>query len=517
MSTRTRTQNSILNIITGLGGYVINTILGFVCRIVFIRCLTAEYLGISGLFTNILTMLSLAELGIGNAIVFALYKPLAIKDESKIASLMRYYAKAYRIIGIVVAIFGLCMIPFLGVVIKDPPNIKENLYVIYLIYLFNTSSSYFFSYKSSLIMADQKNYIVTGLNYIITILQSIVQMIYLFVTKEYMGYLIIQTIGVFTYNLIISHIANKKYPYIKNKDVKKLKEDEQKGLISNIKALTIIKLSGLLVNNTDNIIITYFNGLATVGISSNYTLLSTTLNSLLNQVFNGITASVGNYNAVESDEKKLELFNFINLVNFWLFAWATIGIVVMSTDIVNICFGENYILPFNIPCIIAINFYMIGMQDAVWTYKTTMGIFRKGRYVLILTAILNLIFSIVLGSKLGLFGILFATTISRLFTNTWYDPYIVFKYGLNKSFKVYLKKYIKYFFILLMTTVVTFFISNIIKLPLWMRIIYKFIICCTIPNSIFLLCFYKTKEFKKLCSKIFIITKSILSKLKSNH
>ena len=366
-------------------------------------------------------------------------------------------------------------------------------------------------------MADQKNYIVTGLNYIITILQSIVQMIYLFVTKEYMGYLIIQTIGVFTYNLIISHIANKKYPYIKNKDVKKLKEDEQKGLISNIKALTIIKLSGLLVNNTDNIIITYFNGLATVGISSNYTLLSTTLNSLLNQVFNGITASVGNYNAVESDEKKLELFNFINLVNFWLFAWATIGIVVMSTDIVNICFGENYILPFNIPCIIAINFYMIGMQDAVWTYKTTMGIFRKGRYVLILTAILNLIFSIVLGSKLGLFGILFATTISRLFTNTWYDPYIVFKYGLNKSFKVYLKKYIKYFFILLMTTVVTFFISNIIKLPLWMRIIYKFIICCTIPNSIFLLCFYKTKEFKKLCSKIFIITKSILSKLKSNH
>lgn len=153
-------------------------------------------------------------------------------------------------------------------------------------------------------------------------------MIYLFVTKEYMGYLIIQTIGVFTYNLIISHIANKKYPYIKNKDVKKLKEDEQKDLISNIKALTIIKLSGLLVNNTDNIIITYFNGLATVGISSNYTLLSTTLNSLLNQVFNGITASVGNYNAVESDEKKLELFNFINLVNFWLFAWATIGIVV---------------------------------------------------------------------------------------------------------------------------------------------------------------------------------------------
>lgn len=517
MATKSRTQNSILNIITGLGGYVINTVLGFVCRIVFIRCLTAEYLGINGLFTNILTMLSLAELGIGNAIVFALYKPLATNDESKIASLMKFYAKAYRIIGIVVAIFGLCMIPFLGVVIKEPPNIKENLYIIYLIYLFNTSSSYFFSYKTSLIMADQQNYIVTGLNYIITILQSIVQMIYLFTTKEYMGYLIIQTIGVFTYNLIISHIANKKYPYIKNKDVKKLKEDEQKGLISNIKALTIIKLSGLLVNNTDNIIITYFNGLSTVGISSNYTLLSTTLNSLLNQIFNGITASVGNYNAVESDEKKLELFNFINLVNFWLFAWATIGIIVMSTDIVNICFGSNYILPFNIPCIIAINFYVIGMQDAVWTYKTTLGLFRQGRYLLIFTAVLNLIFSILLGSKWGLFGILFATTISRLFTNTWYDPYVVFKYGLNRSFKIYLEKYIKYLFILMITTIITFFISNITKLPLGLKIIYKLGICCIIPNAIFLLCFYKTKEFENLCSRICIIIKPIFNKLKSNN
>lgn len=511
MSTRTRTQNSILNIVTGLGGYVINTILGFVCRIVFIRCLTAEYLGISGLFTNILTMLSLAELGIGNAIVFALYKPLAIKDESKIASLMRYYAKAYRIIGIVVAIFGLCMIPFLGVVIKDPPNIKENLYVIYLIYLFNTSSSYFFSYKSSLIMADQKNYIVTGLNYIITILQSIVQIIYLFITKEYMGYLIIQTIGVFTYNLIISYIANKKYPYIKNKNILPLDKKELKSLTSNIKALTIWKLSGLLVNNTDNIIITYFSGLATVGLSSNYTLLSTTLNSLLNQIFNGITASVGNYNALESKEKKVELFNFINLVNFWLFGWATLGIIIMSTDIVKLCFGKDYVLPFNIPFIIGINFYMVGMQNAVWTYKNTMGLFRQGRYLLILTAILNLSISMLLGRKMGLFGILLATAISRLCTNTWYDPYIVFKYGLDKNPKLYFKKYMYYFCILLITIIFSIYLINIIKLPFFQKFIVKFFICCIMPNSIFILIFYNTKEFKYL-RKLFINIKNGIKK-----
>ena len=496
MAAKSRTHNSILNIVTGLGGYVINTVLGFLCRIVFIRCLSAEYLGISGLFANILTMLSLAELGIGSAIVFALYKPLAENDESKIASLMRYYAKAYRIIGIVVAIFGLCMIPFLGFVIKNPPHIKENLYAIYLLYLFNTSSSYFFSYKSSLIMADQQNYIVTGLNYIVTILQSIIQMGYLLLTKEYMGYLIIQTIGVFTYNLIISHIANKKYPYIKNKNILPLDKNEQKSLTSNIKALTIWKLSSLLVNNTDNIIITYFSGLATVGISSNYTLLSNTLNSLLNQIFNGISASVGNYNAIESNEKKIKLFNNINLLNFWLFGWATVGIIVLSGDIVKLCFGENYVLPFNIPCIIGINFYMVGMQNAVWTYKNTIGLFRQGRYLLIVTAILNLVFSILLGSEWGLFGILLATSISRLLTNTWYDPYVVFKYGLNTSPKIYLKKYIYFLILLIITIIVSLYLCSFIEFNTILDIINKFIICIIRPNLIFLLAFYKKDEFK---------------------
>ena len=496
MVTKSRIQNSILNIVTGLGGYIINTVLGFVCRIVFIRCLTAEYLGINGLFTNILTMLSLAELGNGNAIIFALYKPLATNDESKIASLMRFYTKAYKIIGVVVGIFGLCMIPFLGIVIKNPPNIKENLYIIYLIYLFNTSSSYFFSYKSSLIMADQKNYIVTGLNYIITTLQSMVQMVYLLITREYMGYLIIQTIGIFTYNLIISHVANKQYPYIRNRDILPLDKKERKSLTSNIKALTIWKLSGLLVNNTDNIIITYFSGLVTVGLSSNYTLLSTTLSSLLNQIFNGITASVGNYNAIESNNKKVQLFNNINLLNFWLFGWATIGIIVLSEDIVKLCFGANYVLPFNIPFIIGINFYMVGMQDAVWTYKNTMGLFRQGRYLLIVTAALNLIFSILLGNKWGLFGILLATSISRLVTNIWYDPYVVFKYGLNISPKIYYKKYIYFFIILMITLLVNVYLCSIIHFNNLLNLVDKFLICIIVPNLIFLTIFYKKEEFK---------------------
>ena len=176
-------------------------------------------------------------------------------------------------------------------------------------------------------MAAQQNYIVTATNYAVTVLQSILQIVWLFATHEYIGYLIIQCIGGFVYNITISTIASKKYPYIKSRCIRPLKKEERNRLTKNVRALVIWKLCGLLVNSTDNVIITYFSGLAITGLSSNYTLLSTTLNSLLSQIFNGITASVGNLNASESREKKLNIFNVLNLANFWFFGWAAIGIL----------------------------------------------------------------------------------------------------------------------------------------------------------------------------------------------
>lgn len=495
MGKKTRTEYSILNIVTGLGGYAVNTIIGLVCRMIFTRTLSADYLGVSGLFTNILTMLSLAELGIGSAIVYALYKPLATEDHDKVASLVKFYGKCYQVIGIVVAVVGVLLMPFLNLLITEQPAIKESLYLIYGIYLFNTASTYFFSYRSSLLMAAQQNYIVTGINYVITIVQSILQMIWLLCTHEYLGYLIIQSIGTLVYNFTVSHIAKQKFPYIIGDSIKPLEKKEKNGLIRNIRALVVWKLSGLLVNSTDNIIITYFNGLAAVGLSSNYTLLSTTLNSLLNQFFNGITASVGNLNAIESKEKKMSMFYSINLANFWLFGWASIGIFVVSTDIVHLLFGENYILPISIPFVIALNFYMVGMQSAVWTFKNTLGLFRPGRYLLIVTAVINLVCSIWLGKIWGLFGILFATAISRALTNTWYDPYAVFRYGFQESSVPYFTRYIKYGCILFITGGICYEICSFLEYSLLLNVVLKFIICCIVPNVIFLICFRKTEEF----------------------
>lgn len=505
-----RTANSIRNILTGFMGQGIQLILGFVNRLVFIRCLNAEYLGVNGLFTNILSMLSLAELGIGTAIVYELYRPLAEKDEKKIASLMRFYQKAYCGIGLLIAVAGMCVIPFLNIMIAEPPKINENLVLIYCIFLFNTASSYFFSYKSSILTADQKNYLVVGINYIIVFVQSILQIIILLVTRNFILYLICQSVGTLTYNVIISRVADKRYPSIRGKNIQPLDEDSRKGLFKNIKALIIIKIGGVLVNSTDNIIISSIKGLAATGLNSNYTLLLNTLNSILQQIFNGITASVGNVNAVETNEKKKKMFKIINFLNFWLFAWCTIAFIILANSIVSICFGTRYILGQNIVIISAINFYVVGMQNAVWTYKTTMGLFDYGKYLVVGTGVINIILSIILGQKWGLFGILLATFISRIVTNVWYDPYAVLKYGFKDNPMEYFGIYIKYLIVGVMTFTITRICASIITGNMLVMFIWKLIICILIPNILFIIIFCRQEEFIYLKEK----SKGIVNKLK---
>ena len=274
----------------------------------------------------------------------------------------------------------------------------------------------------------------------------------------------------------------------------------------------VIKLSGTLVNNTDNMIITYFGGLITVGYASNYILLSSTLNSLLNQVFNGVNASVGNFNAVKGDNDKLNLFNEINFANFWLFGWAAIGIFVVSSDIVRLLFGQEYVMDISIPLAIALNFYIMGMQSTVWTFKNTLGLFRPGRYLLILTAMINLLCSIWWGNLWGLLGIYLATAASRLLTNVWYEPYAVFKYGFREKVWSYYKSYGEYAAILVVTAAVCYFVCREIQLTALANVLLKFLICCIVPNLIFFLCFRNRDEFQYFKNLLLRIARKVFSK-----
>jgi len=516
MANHTRTEYSFINMAASLGGYVLNILLSFICRIVFVHQLNAEYLGINGLFSNILSMLSLAELGIGSAMIYALYKPVAEDNHRKVASYMRVYGKAYKVIGIVIAIVGLILTPFLNLLIKDPPNIPENITVIYLIFLFSTVSSYFYSYRSSILIAHQENYIVLAISYIIVIIQDLAQISVLVLFKNYMMYLILQVIFVLLTNILISKAAQKKYPYIDDKNAEKLSKSETKTLIKNIKALTVTKLSGVLVNNTDNIVITYFNGLIATGVVSNYTLITNTINSLANQVFTSISASLGNLNAIGSEDHKYEVFKALNLANFWLYGWASIGIICLSNDIVALFFGNSYVMNIQIPIILAINFYMLGMQCVVGLYKSTMGLFRYGQYVLLFTAALNLLGDIILGKYWGVFGIFLATALSRVCTNTWYEPYVVFKYGFHKKFSSYIKRYLFYLGLLVAICAICYFTDSLLHLSLIPRLIIKVLLCIVIPNALFILCFRRLSEFQYLVCAINGLKQKLMARIKGH-
>lgn len=502
MKQRSRTEYSLINMLTGVAGYGINTVMGFICRIIFVRTLATDYLGINGLFTNILSMLSLAELGISSAIVYALYKPLAENDEAKIASIMNYYRKAYMAIGCFVAVMGLALMPFLDLIITDPPAIKESIYLLYLLYLTSTTISYFFSYRQSLLTAAQRQYIVSGYNYVITIAQSVLQTIYLLATHEYIGYLLIQIAGGITYNVWVSAKAAKDYPYIKDRNAEPLSKEERKSLFRNIKALAINKVSGVLVNSTDNIAITYFTGLNSVGFASNYTLFSNTLNSLITMVFNSLTGSVGNFNASTDEENQYRFFKSLTTANFWLYGWAGIGMTFVSGDLVSWFYGSAYVLPLGVPLLLALNFYTIGVIHACYTFKSTLGLFRYGQYILLFTGIINLVLDVLLGKIWGVTGIYLATLIARLCTNLWYEPYAVYRYGFHKPFRFYIRDYCKNTIVLLLAGVPCWAVCDSFHFYAPVNALLKAIVCTVIPNSVFYLSFHKTEEGQYLLDRV---------------
>ena len=495
---RSRSEFASLNVIVGVGGYAINALLALACRMVFTRFLSQDYLGLASLLTSYLSMLSLVELGIGGAIVYALYRPIAENDEEKIKTLIRFYRNIYFGIGGLIAAVGVASLPFLDVIVGDAGTVGGNLYLIYCIYLFNTASGYFFSYRGVIVIATQRSYITTGLSYLTSYLQNIVQAIVLIATSDFILYLAVQTFFTQLYNVLIFIISGRMFPFLKSRNVDSLPKDERNRLLRDVKALAISKFGGVLVGDTDYIVITFFKGLAVNGLVSNYTLVSGMVSSLMAQVFNSLTASVGNLCVSRDVKKQLETFESINLANFMLFGWFALLVCFTSTDLVVLFFGDSYKMPQEIPLIIALNFYMVGMQDAVWTFKAAKGLFRYGQYLLLLTALINLGLDLLLGYYMGVVGVLVASAIARGLTNTWYDPYAVYKYGFKTSPVRYLKKYLNYLLVIVFCGFVCGVLCSYVELGCIGNLVTKGLICTLVFSLVFFLCFRSTRSFKSL-------------------
>ena len=502
MKQRSRTENSIINSAMSIVTQVLTVVLNFAVKTVFIKMLNDEYLGVNGLFTNIITMLSLADLGIGIAIPYSLYKPLAKKDEHKINVLMNFYKKVYTIIGIAVLLIGLSLTPFLGLIIKDIPKNVPHLSLIYILFVIHSASSYFFVYKKFLIDSDQKGYITSRIIFTFSTLLSIIQIILLVTTKNYILFLLSSIILVIIQNIYISSKANKLYPFIKNKTDEKLEKEDMEGIKKNVSSLFIYKVGTVIMNGTDNIIISKFIGLIIVGFYSNYVLIINSITTVLNQIFNAITSSIGNLVVTTNKKRSKEVYDNLNFANFWLYALFGVCIIVLINPFINIWIGKKYVMGFSIVFLLVLNFYVLGMQSVTNSFRNAYGLFWIAKYRPIIMVIINIVISVVLVQFIGIEGVLIGTLISRLLTTAWLDPYIVHKYGFEISPKSYYVDYLKYLVIFTAISIIlNYFVSMIAINNIFILILIAILVVISV-NVILVLLFFKTSEFNYFYDKI---------------
>ncbi len=496
MKLDTRSKKTTVNAISNIINKVVIAICGFIVRTILINTLGKEYLGINGLFSSIISMLSLADLGIGIALPFSLYGPLAKEDNRKIMALMNLYSKIYTIIGVTVFVLGISLLPFLDNIVNTDINI-ENLHFIYVLFVINSSISYFWVYRRTLITADQKGYIINNVSNIVKIILMIAQIIILLLFKNYILYFSTNIIFAVIENLIISTKCTKLYPYLKNNDKEiKLNKTEIKEIWKNSYALIFYKICNVVIGSTDNIMINCFCGIVTVGIYSNYLLIIDTIQSVTNQVFNALTSSIGNLVSSESKEKSYQVFNTLNFFCFSVFGICSICLLYLSNDFINIWIGNDYILPIQTVIVIVINFYLIGCQSVTSAYRTAYGLFWQGRYRPIIGVIVNIIASIALGKYMGLIGVLLGTTISRVSVLIWYDALIVHKYGFEKSIKPYYKQYIYFFIVFIIMTIIEYPISKLIYVNSYIMFVVKTMALIGITIVVLFVLFHNKSEYR---------------------
>ncbi|WP_278841079.1 lipopolysaccharide biosynthesis protein [Holdemania filiformis] len=503
MRAESRTKNSLINAITAMAGQGISLIISFVTRIIFIQQLGNVYLGINSLFTNIVGLLSLAELGIGSSINYSLYKPLANKNIEKIKSLMNLYKKVYYAIGTIIMLIGIAMMPFLDFFMKNTEtNSVPNLQVIFLLFVLNSAVSYFYSFKRALIISDQKRYIATIYRYAFYILMNFAQIFVLIVTQNFILYLILALLCTIFENLCVSHKANRMYPYLKDRKIEKLKQSDATEIKKNTLALLFHKIGSSVVNSTDNILISKIVGIVVVGIYSNYLLITNALNIVIAQFFTALTASLGNLAVTETTKKSEEIFYEIFFLNFCIVCIISISIFSTIDLLIESWFGYDMILDRGVLICIIINFYLYQIRRTVLTYRDAYGLFWYDRYKALIEAFINLLVSVILGWRIGLIGIFIGTIISTLLTSIWIEPYVLFKYGFNHSGKKYYLTLIIYTIFTALVCMLCESIIKIMNLCGFLGFIIGVIICTLLVSGLIILAFSHTNEFKSLKKKI---------------
>lgn len=499
-STMGRVRQAEKNIFFGYISNFIIMIMGLLQRTVFIMVLDRELLGVNSLYTDILSVLSLAELGIGSALNYSLYKPVANNDQGKIKSYMRLYKRAYLAIAGVIAIIGLAIVPFLPHLIKGSGDISvSDLTLYYLIFLFNTVITYFVAYKYSLANAQQRNYIQTNIATITKIVTVLAQIIMLLVTKNFLLFLLTQSAVELLQKIFVSIYFNRLYPYLRDKDVAKLDKEETDVVVTKTKALMFHKIGDVARLSTDSIIITYFMNVDWVGIVSNYTLVITYAANYISVIFNSVISGFGNLVATESKGKQYTMFKVYRFFACWLYGFAAVGFWLLLTPLITgIWLDESWTLGQIVLTLMLIDFYFKGGRVVLVNFKIAAGIFEQDKYLSLIQGVINLVLSIIGIRYIGLAGVYVGTVVSGVIANI-IQPVIVYRDCFSQDVWSYFKDSMKYIGAILGVTILMIPVKAVLLAQVnIVTFILMAVVITLVYNIVFFLLFRKTREFEYL-------------------
>lgn len=494
-----RVRYTAKNIVFGYISNLTYLVLGFALRTVFLDRIGETLIGVNGLYTGILSVVSLAELGIGTAMNYSLYEPVAREDTERIQAYLRFYRKAYRVIAAVVAGIGLAVVPFLPRLVKNSIGLTgRELTVYYLIFLFNTVSTYFMAYKYSLVNAKQMNYIEVNAATVSKILTAAVQMVVLLTTADFLSYLLAATVVELLQKLVMNAYLNRKYPFLREKNGRRLTREETGKIAADTRALAIQKVGDAARLQTDTIIISSALNVTLVGLLDNYKMIIAAVTGFVDIVFNAAIAGFGNLIATESKERQYALFHVYRFTAAWLYGFSALGFWYLLSPLVGIAWGSGRVIGFSVVFCIVLDYYLKGERIVLYNFKTAAGIFREDKYLAFAQGIVNLILSLFLVGKIGMLGVYVGTVLSGWMANL-IRPFLIYRICFARSPAVYFRDTLLYLLELGAAAALLWPVGRVLLSGGGWGGLFAMAAAVTLVfNGLFLLCFHRRPELAYL-------------------
>lgn len=497
MSKIERTKNATRNIIFGMILKVYQILIPFIMRTAMIYFMGIQYLGLNSLFTSVLQVLNLAELGVGSAMVFSMYKPIAVDDKTTICALMKLYKSYYRIIGLIIAIIGGILTPFIPKLINGDIPSGINVYILYLLNLGATVLSYWlFAYKNSILQAHQRTDIVSKVTLLTNTLQYVIQIIVLWMIKNYYVFVLVALFTQVLTNIVTAYTANKLYPHYKAEG--DLPKENVKEINQRIRDLFTSKIGTVVYDSADTVVISAFLGLTSLAIYQNYFYIITALTGFISIIFSACTAGIGNSLIVETKEKNFNDLNKFAFIVCWITGFCSVCLLCLYQPFMELWVGKDFMLNMSAVVCLVVYFFIKQLNSLLNLYKDASGMWHEDKFRPLAAALTNLILNLILVQFIGIYGIILSTVIAILVVGMPWLLHNLFTVVFEKErLRSFLGKMFTYCILTIISCIVTYFICSTINTSLWVTLALRGFICLIIPNMIFFLAYHKRNEFKQ--------------------